>query len=87
MYVLAAGESQRKMRSHLRGTSYVGINLSDVRTLPIPVPPLPDQERAVAHLDDVRSKINTLSKLEYDSAAEIDALMPSILSRAFHGEL
>src|SRR5579863_1901521 len=31
MYILAAPVNQARMKSHLRGTSYVGINLKDVR--------------------------------------------------------
>jgi type I restriction enzyme S subunit len=87
MYVLAAPESQSRMRAHLRGTSYVGINLRDVRTLPIPLAPIADQRKIVAYLDDIRAKVDSLKKLESETAAELDALMPSVLSKAFSGEL
>lgn len=87
MYVLAAPDSQSKMKSHLRGTSYVGINLRDVRTLPIPVPPISEQQRTIEYLDGIRTKIDSLGKLESETAAELDALMPSLLSKAFRGEL
>jgi restriction endonuclease S subunit len=87
MYVLAAPTSQVRMRSHLRGTSYVGINLKDVRTLPMPVPPVPEQQKIVADLDLLRAKVDTLKKLQSETAAELDALIPSILSKAFSGEL
>ena len=43
MFMLAAPTSQAKMRGHLRGTAYIGINLKDVRTLEIPVPSLTQQ--------------------------------------------
>jgi type I restriction enzyme, S subunit len=87
MYVLAAPESQSRMRAQLRGTSYVGINLRDVRTLPIPLAPIADQQKIVAYLDDIRAKVDSLKKLESETAAELDALLPSVLSKAFSGDL
>ncbi|MEH2256143.1 restriction endonuclease subunit S [Nostoc sp.] len=42
MYILAAPSNQTVMTQKLRGTSYLGINLQDVRILAIPVPPLPE---------------------------------------------
>jgi len=87
MYVLSAPCNQIKMKAHLRGTSYVGINLKDVRMLSIPLPPLPEQHRIVAYLDNLQSKVDALKRLQAETAAELDALLPSILDKAFKGEL
>jgi type I restriction enzyme S subunit len=38
-------------------------------------------------LDDLQSKHDALKCLQNETAAELDALMPSILDRAFRGEL
>jgi len=38
-------------------------------------------------LDDLQSKIDALKCLQKETAAELDALMPSILDRAFRGDL
>jgi type I restriction enzyme, S subunit len=75
------------MVPHLRGSSYVGINLRDVRTLAIPIPPLEDQRRLVAYLDDLQSKMDSLKALQAQSTSELDALLPSILDEAFKGKL
>jgi type I restriction enzyme S subunit len=41
----------------------------------------------VAYLDNMQSKLDALKCLQNETAAELDALMPSILDRAFRGEL
>ena len=53
----------------------------------IPVPPVPEQHRIVAYLDNLQAKVDTLKRLQTETAAELDALLPSILDKAFKGEL
>jgi type I restriction enzyme S subunit len=55
--------------------------------IPIPLPALAEQRRIVAYLDDLQAKVDALKKLQAETAAELDALMPSILDKAFRGEL
>ena len=50
------------------------------------VMPLPSRETQ-RRLRAIRSKADTLKRLQAESAAELDALMPAILDRAFKGEL
>jgi type I restriction enzyme M protein len=38
-------------------------------------------------LDDLQAKVDQLKTLQAQTAAELDALLPSILDRAFRGEL
>ena len=45
------------------------------------------QRRIVAYLDGLQAKVDALKKLQAETAAELDALMPSILDKAFRGEL
>jgi type I restriction enzyme S subunit len=40
-----------------------------------------------AHLDDLEAKVDRLKALQAQTAAELDALLPAILDRAFKGEL
>jgi type I restriction enzyme S subunit len=68
-------------------TGQANVNSTKLRALPIALPPLPEQHRILAHLDNFQAKVDSLKKLQSETAAELDALMPSILSRAFHGEL
>ena len=41
----------------------------------------------VAELDALQAKVDVLKKLQAETAAELDALLPSILDRAFRGAL
>ena len=50
-------------------------------------PLLPSQRRIVAELDGLRVEVNALKHLQAQTAAELDALLPAILDRAFKGEL
>lgn len=53
----------------------------------VPVPPIPEQRRIVAELDALQAEVDALKRLQAETAAELDALLPSILDRAFKGEL
>lgn len=87
MYLLAAPSILGKMTNNLRGTSYQGLNLSDIRNLFIPVPPLDIQRHNVAYLDRLWVKVNSLLQLMSKMQEELTALLPSILDKAFKGEL
>lgn len=53
----------------------------------VPVPPLTEQERVTEHIECLRSQVAKLNQLQKDTSQELTALMPSILSKAFSGEL
>ena len=63
------------------------INQGHILSIAIPVPPLPEQRRIVAHLDELKEKTDALKALQAETSADLDALMPSILDKAFRGEL
>ena len=87
MYVLSAPSNQERMTAHVRGTSYLGINLKDVRSLSLPIPPISTQQDVIAHLNDLRARVDALRRLQAETATELDALLPAVLDRAFRGEL
>jgi type I restriction enzyme S subunit len=41
----------------------------------------------VAELDELQAKADALKGLQDETSAELDALMPSVLDKAFRGEL
>ena len=47
----------------------------------------PMQRRIVAVLDGLQAKVDALKKLQSEIAAELHALLPSILDKAFNREL
>lgn len=69
------------------GSAQPTVPLKAIRSLEVPVPSLETQQDAVTHLDDLQSKINTLKQLQSETEAELNALLPSILDKAFKGEL
>lgn len=54
----------------------------------IPLPPLEEQQRIVAHLDAIESRLTRAQKLREDSAKDVEALFPQLLDKAMtpHGE-
>jgi type I restriction enzyme S subunit len=46
-----------------------------------------EQRRIVAELDALQAEVDSLKRLQAETAAELDALLPSILDRVFKGEL
>jgi type I restriction enzyme S subunit len=65
----------------------IGISGSNAKTVQVPVPPIQDQRRIVAELDAIQSKVDALKKFQAETAHELNALAPSILDKAFKGEL
>jgi len=54
---------------------------------PIPLPPLAEQRRIVAHLQDVQEKIKALKEAQTQTEVELKRLEQAILEKAFRGEL
>ncbi len=63
------------------------LNQANARKIAFGLPPLEEQRRIVADLDGLQAKVNALKRLQAETAAELDALLPSILDKAFKGEL
>lgn len=70
-----------------RGQGQPNLNTDMVKGMQFPHPLLPKQRRIVAYLDNLQAKIDTLKRLQVETAAELDALLPSVLDKAFKGEL
>jgi type I restriction enzyme, S subunit len=70
-----------------RGLTTPHIRVQDAPTLRIPLAPLPEQQRIVAYLDGLQARVDEVKRLQAESAAELDALLPAVLDRAFKGEL
>jgi type I restriction enzyme, S subunit len=59
------------------------LNPSDFLNYQMPLPPLPVQQK----LRQVKGRADSIKKLQAETAAELAALLPSILDKAFNGEL
>ena len=76
-----------EMKEQVRGLEMFHIRKQEVVKLRFPVPPPPEQRRIVAELDLVQTEASDLKRLQAETAAELAALLPALLDRAFHGEL
>jgi type I restriction enzyme S subunit len=78
---------QEKMSGHSAATAIATIRASNIKNVALPVPPLPEQRRIASKLDALQEEVDTLKRLQAETAAELDSLLPSILDKAFKGEL
>ncbi len=63
------------------------INQERIGEFQIIVPQLAEQRRIVTELDALQAEVDELKRRQAETIAELDALLPSILDRAFRGEL
>ncbi len=92
---LRGGQGQVQLRSRERGDwmrEKVGfrlteLNLADLKRVPVPLPSLSEQQRIVTYLNSLQSRVDALKQMQAKTSAELDALLPSILDKAFKGEL
>ena len=69
------------------GTTVQSLVWDKVSNFNVCIPPLPEQKRVVAYLDDLQSLADALRHIQTETSAELDALLPSILDKAFKGDL
>jgi type I restriction enzyme S subunit len=62
------------------------LNGSKLQELKVPVPPDTEQRRIVKYLDGLQAMTDVLDHLQSETAAELDAMLPAILDRAFKGQ-
>ena len=69
------------------GGHYPAINDANLKKIKIVVPPLLEQRRIATYLTDLHTKIANMQQVQKQTALELESMMPSILSKAFRGEL
>jgi type I restriction enzyme S subunit len=76
-----------ELRERAQGGAQPNWNGALIKDLEIAFPSLPEQRQIVAYLDELQEKTDALKAVQAETSAELDALMPSILDKAFRGEL
>jgi type I restriction enzyme S subunit len=92
---LRGSQGQYQLRSRERGDwqrEKVGfrlteLNLNDLKAVPVPLPDKSEQRRIVAELDALQREVDAVTRLQAESAAELDSLLPAILDCAFKGSV
>jgi type I restriction enzyme S subunit len=70
-----------------KGSASPHLNIGALRKFPLKVPPLDQQHHIVSELDSLQAQVDAVKSLQNQTAAELDAMLPAILDKAFRGEL
>ncbi len=87
MHFLISAPAQKAIHGEKVETARPNISLGNLRNLTLPVPPLDQQRRIVAYLDGLQATAEAIRAAQAETQKELDALMPSVLAKAFRGEL
>jgi type I restriction enzyme S subunit len=86
-YFMRSEYFQGQLQFIMKQTTRNQVSVLKQVNLWICVPPLSEQRQIVAELDALQAEVDALKRLKAETAAELDALLPSILDRAFRGGL
>jgi type I restriction enzyme S subunit len=68
-------------------TNLASINQRQLKAFQVFCPPLEEQRIIVEEIEEVGRQVAYFKRLQADTTVELDALLPSLLDRAFRGEL
>jgi type I restriction enzyme S subunit len=86
-YLIGSGVSQEWLGGVKTGATYVGINIEDLRLLPVNAPGMSEQLAVVRHLKSLNDESDRLASVYQRKLAALDALKQSLLHQAFTGAL
>ncbi len=75
------------LREEAQGGAQPNWNGSMIKNLEIVLPPIVEQHRIITEHDTLQTQVVALKRAQAETAAELDALLPAILAKAFRGEL
>jgi type I restriction enzyme S subunit len=86
-YWVASDASQQWLAGMEKGIAYVGINIEDLRNLPIRLPSLPEQAEIVRRVEALFVLADRIEAHCTTARAQAQRLTPLVLAKAFRGEL
>jgi type I restriction enzyme, S subunit len=84
-YLCASEGGWGHLKKLQRGATKVGLGLDDIRSVPIPLPPLAEQTRIVAEVERRLSVIDELESVVSDNLQRAGRLRQAVLQKAFTG--
>lgn len=84
---IASRGCQSWLMERAKGVAYTGINIEDLKLLPIPTPTLAEQHEIVRRVEALFRLADAIEKRVATATARAQKLTQAILSRAFGGEL
>lgn len=86
-YLIGSGSSQQWLGAMKKGAAYVGINIEDLRQLPVSAPSLNKQLEIIQSIQAMQEKTQKLEAIYQQKINDLEELKKSILQKAFNGEL
>jgi len=90
IYWLRSPRMREYVGAHMSGTNPNIQKINQRTLLGIPYPtstPIEKQRRIVSQLDGLQDKMDALKKVQGETGNQLDILLPSLLDKAFKGEL
>jgi type I restriction enzyme S subunit len=86
-YWIGSDSSQLWLRGVEKGVAYTGINLADLRNLPVDLPSIEEQREIVQHIRAAHARATAFVTEVERAHALLDRLDDATLAKAFRGEL
>ena len=87
MYFLKSNKAKEFIGANTKGSAQQGVNLRDLRNLPIPALSLEEQHEIVRRIESAFAKIDRLAGQAKRALELVGKLDEAILAKAFRGEL
>ena len=86
-WFLASKHAQDQFEENRRGAVKAGLRLDDIRNLRVPLPPLPEQRRIVARIEELFSRLDAGVAALRHAKAQLQRYRQSVLAAAVTGQL
>ncbi|WP_375761201.1 restriction endonuclease subunit S [Corallococcus exercitus] len=87
MYLLASPAATELLAGRTKGVAQQGVNLSDLRSLPVPLPSLGEQAQIVRRIDAAMARARAIARVCAEAVSRTPSLEAAVLAKAFRGEL
>lgn len=84
---IASPQCQRWMAAAAKGVAYTGVNIEDLKRLPVPLPPLHEQVEIARRAEEMLSSADRLSTRIDHVANTLERASRAALAQAFRGRL
>ncbi|MEW6377875.1 MAG: restriction endonuclease subunit S [Thermodesulfobacteriota bacterium] len=86
-YAIASTWSQNWLSEVTKGVAYTGVNIRDLKRLPLPVPTIAEQHEIVCRVEAMFKLADAVEKRVTAATVRAEKLTKAILAKAFRGEL
>jgi type I restriction enzyme S subunit len=86
-YAVASAQCQRWLADKAKGVAYTGVNIEDLKNLPVPVPSRKEQDEIVRRVDLLLRTADQVEKRVVNAMRRARRSAQGVLAKAFRGEL